>query len=797
MRRCCWFLVFGVLLCSLPLRAQQFVNTDQLFSPSVAQKFHEIAYELANSKQTNQQKADQAITFFRATMQLDSRASYALADMIDVASRSPEKDYSQLMYQLLVNYANESSDMEVTRKAVRYLLERLDSREEREQALGAVLQRLKGKNKGLESELATLIGLLKAEKADTESASMYFMNAYNNNKYNKLAFEKLAELVPEKIEPAIQAEHLRLVLTENPLNIKAALEFAIYIEQLQLYGTAADAYEYCADLFRHLHPSQPIPDFIYRSWIISCYNTQRSQHKCLQIAERLRKQGIFDLFIEAIAAKATERLGNKKQAEKIFHNAITRALQLIPMAQVDNNNSTKTTSPSSSPEQIAWFYSFALPNAEKALDWANKVYSNDPNSPAAASMLAYALVLNDQSKWAKTLIDNYEKNQISDLVTAMIQLKNGEKSEALETLKSAIERDPASLAAQKAKQLLLQNGSEYITPAEPYLILMSLTGNFGADVVPNFVTPDKIFSVQFNLKGSKFSYGSDFRASVAITNNYSQPLIISDDGLFSGNIRVDADISGDINKKIPNLISIKVRPALPIEPGRSLLIPIKLKTAQLKQILDTYPQASLNLKFTVYIDPVTTPENKISNKLLSIKPSEIIVKRSRVKITSKYLQNRINSLSRGRQGQKIKTIQLFIGLLAEQQAMANKEPLYKFMYADWMPPMLKSALLHSLSSDDWVEKTYAMANMTSLPMDYEMMNAVAENLNDTHWPTRLMAVYMLAKSQNKNFEKVLDWTAKYDPNILVRDMAIALGAVDPKEELQDSQNTDESTNQHH
>ena len=34
---------------------------------------------------------------------------------------------------------------------------------------------------------------------------------------------------------------------------------------------------------------------------------------------------------------------------------------------------------------------------------------------AAASMPAYALVLNDQSNWAKTLIDNYEKNQISDL----------------------------------------------------------------------------------------------------------------------------------------------------------------------------------------------------------------------------------------------------------------------------------------------------------------------------------------------------------------------------------------------
>ena len=777
MRKYCLFLIFGALICCLPLHAQETSNAE-LFSPTIAQKFYEIAYELTNSKDADQKQAEQAINFFIATMQLDSRASYALAEMMDAASGYPEKDYSQLVYQLLASYVNESADMEVTRKAVSYLLERLDSREQREETLEALLQQLGGKNPGFASELATLIGLLKVEKADTEKASMYFMNAYNSNRYNKLAFEKLQELVPENIEPAVRAENLRLVLTENPFNIESALEFAIYTEQLQIYGIAANTYEYCAKLFRYLHPSQALPASIYRAWIICSYNTQRNQHKCLQIAKQLRKEGIFDLFIEAVVGKVTERLAGKTQADEIFQNAITKAKQLI-----ETENSTKTVTP----QQIAWFYSFALPNPEKALDWANKAYADEPNSPTAASVLAYALVLNDQETWAGTLIDNYEKNQISDLALAMIQLKNEQKTDAIETLKSAIKRDPASLAAQKAKQLLLQNGSEYITPVEPDIIILTLTNSFGTDVVPNFVTPDKIFSVQFNLRGGKFAYGSDFRGSVAITNNYSQPLVVSDDGLFTGRIRVDAEISGDINKKIPNLVSTKVRPALPIEPNRSLLIPLKLKTAQLKQIMDTYPQASLNLKFTAYIDPVITPENKITNKLQSIKPAKITVKRPGVKITSKYLQNKINSLSTGRQGQKIKTIQLFIGLLREQLAMANREPLYKFIYADWMPPMLKSSILHSLASDDWVEKTYAMANITSLPMDYEIINTVAENLSDTHWPARLMAVYLLASSQNSGFKKVLDWTAKYDPNVEGRNMAIALGAVDPALQMQNQQ----------
>ncbi|GAI24849.1 unnamed protein product, partial [marine sediment metagenome] len=125
------------------------------------------------------------------------------------------------------------------------------------------------------------------------------------------------------------------------------------------------------------------------------------------------------------------------------------------------------------------------------------------------------------------------------------------------------------------------------------------------------------------------------------------------------------------------------------------------------------------------------------------------------------------------------------GLLMEQYAMANREPLYKFMNADWMPAMLKSALLQTIADDDWVVKVYTMAGMLSLPLDYELTNAVSENLNDIHWPARMMAIYLLAKAQEGNFDKVLDWSAKYDSSKFVRDMAVALGGTAPEPEPQE------------
>jgi hypothetical protein len=106
--------------------------------------------------------------------------------------------------------------------------------------------------------------------------------------------------------------------------------------------------------------------------------------------------------------------------------------------------------------------------------------------------------------------------------------------------------------------------------------------------------------------------------------------------------------------------------------------------------------------------------------------------------------------------------------------------LYRFSYADWMKPLLRNALLEEKGllrgskNDLWTVKVNTMAEMLLLPMDYELTNAVAMNLNSPNWTVRLMALYLLSKTNDRNFEKVLEWTAKNDSNKHVRDMAIAL-----------------------
>ena len=267
------FIVFSVLLfCSLlawpgpvaakdaeksPVNPNLLGSTDstssapelgQLFSPTISRKFYEIAYELANDKDVKGPEVEQAIAFLTAAMKLDSDVKGVRPLLIEFACRESELDYSNLVYGLLTDYIDEFVDLEIARKAVLYLLEQLDSSEEREKLLEQMLGTLGSKNTILGSDLATMLGLLKGEKADLQAAEFYLMQAYKNNRYNKLAFAQLTELAPEEIGPIVYLERLRLELREDPTNIEAAVAFAQHVEQLQIYKAASAAYEYCADL---------------------------------------------------------------------------------------------------------------------------------------------------------------------------------------------------------------------------------------------------------------------------------------------------------------------------------------------------------------------------------------------------------------------------------------------------------------------------------------------------------------------------------------------------------------------
>ncbi len=756
--------------------------SDAIASPSAADRFWEIAYEMAHSQGVTGPQADQAIVLLTAAKTLNSRAAVEPL-LLELATRYGTRDYSQQVRLWLESYVNETADRAIVAGAVKYLLDRLSMREDRQKLLQDLTGKIGNRNPTIDSDLATMLSRIMVEQGDLKAAKFYLIQAYTNNKYNAIAFAGLAELAADEIGAAAYLEHLRLALRENPLDIDAALNFAQYAERLQLYDVAAGTYGYCAALFQYLYPSQPLPPRIYLPWAIANYNTERGQDVCLRIAESVRKTGRFDILLEAITGKAAMKMGDPQQAQRIFDQAELKAQQLLqagPSQTQGLQAGGMTTVGDLGPKQFAWFYCFARPDPEKALDWANKAYAIEPNVPAAGALMAYALGMGNLLEWAKPLLESFRGNQISDIVRAQVQLAQGDKAGAIKTLTVAVAKDPGSLAAERAREMLRREGSEYAPPIDPRALRSVLADSLGQTLVPRFLPPDKMMEVQFNVRGNEFSYGAEIEATVVIANNGSELLVITDNGLFSGRVRVDARVSGSLTADIPNLASQTTRTELTVPPGRSLVSTLRLSTGKLRRMLLDHPQASLTVEFTLYVDPVVAENGSVHNRLADVKPLTVSVTRPGIDLTASYVRNRFNAVSSGQEAQKVRTARLFTGLLKEQHAMAQRGTLYPYRCAEWLPKLLRSALLVdsglllSQGADDWVVKVNTLADMLSMPIDQELAAAAAKSLHDPKWPVRLTALYLLATDYGNRFDNVLDWMAENDTNDMVRIMAVTL-----------------------
>ena len=743
---------------------------EKLFSPSVSQLFYEMAYEISHRDNITDSQAEQAVALLNAAMEMDSSTGFATADMLEILSRPGSQRHLQMLYDTLIKYTDKNADSLVATNAAKYLLNQLDSREQRETLLRRMIQDIGKSNLTVCSELATALGLLFVEKADNTDALKAMATAYNWNKYNQLAFEKLVELAPDQINPVLNLQYLRFKLRKNPLDLGVAIALAQYSQKIQLYDTAAGNYQYCADLFQFLYPGQDVPTAIYIDWMTCCYNAPRGKPKCLQLAEQFRKQGRFNLQIEVIAARAAAKTGDTETAGRIIETAEQKAIQ-APVESIDYKS-------------LAWFYCFIRKNPEKAVDYANKAYAAEPNSPVAAGLLACAMVDSNQLDTAKPLFENFPQTQFADFAKAKFDLAKGQKQSAVDSMRAAIDKDPGSIVAEQALMLLDEQKSEYIPIYDTNLITVALKQSVGEQIIPQFLSPDRMLSFQLNIRGNRFAYGSDFTGAITITNNWYEPIVISEDGLCKGRVLINANVTGDISRRYEKIVLTTTRPSQPIEPGRSVTVPVRLYAGPLKQLLTSHPQASLNIRFTAYLDPVTTPDGNMISAIPGIMPATVDIERPRTEITQDYLQNRFNSLAQDKQSPKIKAAQLFAGLLMESREMANSpldstrngQASYKFISNDWINTMLESALAQCLTDSDWVVRTHSMAAIAELPLDYKLTNAVAAGLNDQHWPARMTAVWLLAqKQQGYNFTKVLDHIAQYDERDFVRNMAIAFG----------------------
>jgi len=743
------------------------ITSEKLSSGAISQVFTELADDLMHVESLGAARYEQAVLYVSAALDLNIDNRQAQQQLMALVDRWPERDYSSSVLAWLLNSNHDYTDWHLFKDSLAYVLQRTKIAYRKEQIVNQLLERVGSENQFVRSELLLVKATLAYESNNELKAQDTFAEAYKACRYNKTAFMRLVQLAPNRMPAQMYFEHLRYVVRENPLDLEAALTFAQYSERLELYGLAAGAYRYCADLYQYLNPSEELPSHIYLPWAISCYNSVQHVHEVPEIASRIRAYNQFDIFLESILARSTLAQGDEAESQAQFAAVEQRAEQIILSGGSEVQD-----------KQMAWYYCFVHPDEDKALEWANKIYSEEPNSVAATSLLSYALIMNDLFEWAKPLAQQSD-TQIAQISQAILAMAEEKQDEAAVLLQKAIVRDPSSFVAEFAKKLLIEKGVAYKPQIKSNDILSSLAGQFTRFIVPVFKDPNDCLAVRFEIRQKNIDFGESISAKIAIINKSDEPILISDDSLIQGRVQIDATVRGVLQEEIPGLVSERVFTRRLIGPGKSAVASVRLDRGRLKQMLETHPQAVLDIDFTLRMN---VPQEEDSDPVtFSVKPVIASVHRPGAVVTTRGLNNQYSAIVMSDASHRVETGKLFLGLLREQAMMAEQPtPLYHFRYADWMPGRLTSAfssesgLLLLDTYQEWEGKTELMVNMLGMTLDGRISTAVARHLRNPAWPARMAALSVLSLTHGESFSEVLAWSKKYDTHPLVRRLAEAL-----------------------
>lgn len=773
-RRWGFLYVLMIVCVALSVGGTAFGEAEQeLYSESAAELFVQQARQVHQQDPLNPQAIDQAVTFLNAALTLDGTSVSAAEQILKLCTDNCiiAADYSRNISWALDRQIDVQADLQVLTNAVRCLLEQQNSRLDREVLLEQLLRQYGQKNKALASDLAAQLGLLAVEKADMQSAMDWLSYAYELNPYNQLAFVKLQELSSGQnlsLKPEVYLTQLRLAIDLDPYNLNYVLLYADTLKRMQSYEIASQVYEYAAKVYAFHYPEKPLDETLFLSWVLCCYQVPRQESKCIRIVEQYRDPERFDLMLEAVAGRASLKLGQVERGKSVLEAAGKKAEKLL---------SAKGLIKPIYPEQLAWYYSFVLERPEEALAWANQAFKEAPQREGVLEIFAYTLAQSGQMELAKEYAEPLQKtSQIASLVMAMEAAAENDPPAALELLKSTITMMPETFVAEKAMQLLKSQGSDYVVPPSVSLAEAALNEKYGNRVAPVFVAPEKRFSAKLLFNGSEFFYDNEFEPKLIIENTASDPLIIGANSFLQGVLRVDAAVSGDLTVEFPNLLSKQFRPLRPVLPGEYVSVPLSLYTGKLRKLLQTYPQANVDVVFTVYLDPYEKDAGGVENTLLGTEPVRGQIHRSGIVLTRDFLIQRLDALAKGQQGQQLRAVRLFAGLLAEQKAFESGETLFKYARVD--QPLLVDAVRRGLRDENWKIRIQALDSLYSLGirLDAGMIQDISANLNSDKWPVRMLAMVLLAKADAASFRQVLDWVAQNDSSPLNRQMALDLGA---------------------
>lgn len=617
------------------------------------------------------------------------------------------------------------------------------------------------KNKPLsrmfESELHRWLAAHYYERQETTFAASELELSLRLNPMNVRARE-LAYTMFGETEPALQRVEMALQLIGiNPSQANLVWDLGEYLDSLSLHQHAQEWYQRAIDLHLRANAAPVPPEFRHRLAVsyVNSGDDARAKEACdeaLKVDESLSTTRL-------LRAHVLTRLGKTESAAQDIDHVAAHYQKEGRTAIQQQDFDTLA--------EIAWFYCYHRPDAERAIEYAAQAMKDPDPSLLAKVAFGFALRLNGRTDEAMDVLKPLsEVDQLAAYELARAQIERGNKAGGLTTLHKAATMQYSGIAYDAVCRLLQRHGE---TPPLPPLNrkVIAALDKFKRDVFDYHRHPKRFLKCTMQFAEEPLPQVGPIELTFRVENIGPFPITFGEGFMARPLVSLTATLGRQLSVTYKNYLQVLMNARPTLLPGDAVSQTVAIDVGPVRRHLLESVLQPLPIEITAMFDPVYD-RGRLTAGLGTIILEPIRGLRRKLDTSPEGIMA-IQGL--------VKSPQINDRMLAADQigallASIKNEP--DTSSASAVPiESLHTTLAELLTDEAWQVRAHAVDAAGWSPLDTRVTVTAAPLVRSDQPVVRLLAVRLFAEQHGEKFKNVLEQLSRSDPSPFVRMMAMS------------------------
>ena len=607
-----------------------------------------------------------------------------------------------------------------------------------------------------ESELHGRLARQRFERRENGAAAKSVEKSLRLNPMNitarRVAYDMFGETEPslQRVEMALQ------MISANPGQTNLVWDLGEFLDRLGLHVQAQEWYNRAIRLHRDADVGV-IPAEYWYKLAVSFLNS-RDFPKCIEAADQALKVDANLYPARLLRATAFRRSDREKDADDEM-SGLRSAYEARLNEAIESKNHLLIA-------EIAWFFAFHQPDAEKALRLSTAAMADPQPSMLARLAHGCALRLSGRSDEAlQALKPLAGVDQIAAYETARILLDQDKKSDALAMLHKAAALQHDGIAYDFIADLLKQNGES--PPVAPrHTRICNAVERFNRDVFDYIQRPADFLNVSMRFADDVAPAVGPIRVTFRMENVGPFAVTLGEGFMSRPLIAVSAKINGSGSRAFDNYLQVLLNTKPVLFPGDVVEKTAAINVGPIQQALHQLSAEPRQLRLLAVFDPVLN-DGRLSAGVGSIQLREINTTLPPIPCHDEGISRLVAIAASAFPAERARAADEIGALLAAYEAADGAGPT-----AELNVRLLHAEMARLLNDESALVRAHALVAAGWSTLEPRVIAVAASpRVRSEEAVVRMLAVRLFAQQHGEKFRKVLEKMAESDEADFVRMMA--------------------------